>query len=312
MTMSQGREPVKLTFLGTGGSTPTKERNVPATAVQMGSRVILVDCGEGTQRQLLHTPVSFMKITDIFITHFHGDHFLGLPALFQTMNLNDRKEPLTVHGPQGTGHFVGTIKDLGYFRARYEILLSELDVGDTVDLGDFTMTACPADHNVPTLAYRLDESERPGKFDKARAVELGVPEGPMFGKLQRHESVEANGRTVTPDMVLGPPRPGRKIVFSGDTKPCDGLVESAKDCDVLLHDATFADEEEAEAGEFGHSTARQAARVARDAGALTLFLTHFSPRYEDEEERLLEQAREVFPNSRLAGDMEEFVVAFRE
>jgi ribonuclease Z len=308
--MGRGREPLKLTFLGTGGATPTKERNVPSTAVQIGARGILVDCGEGTQRQLLHTPVSFMKISDVFITHFHGDHFLGLPALMQTMNLNEREDPLTIHGPRDAEHILGILRNLGYFRPRFPIMVNELADGDAVEVEDFTVSAMTARHNVRTLSYRFREKGRPGRFDKAGALELGVPEGPLFGRLQRGESVEVEGRTITPDMVLGPPRPGRKVVFSGDTAPHRGLVDLARGCDVLIHDATFSDEEEDKAGEFGHSTARQAAMTAKDCGARVLFLSHFSPRYEEEEERLLEEAREVFPGARLAKDLEEFVVTF--
>lgn len=311
-SMARAREPLKLTFLGTGGSSPTKERNVPSAAVQMGSRVLLVDCGEGTQRQLLRTPVSYMKITDVFITHFHGDHFLGLPALFQTMNLNDRTEKLTIHGPRGAEHVVGMLLNLGYFRARYPVLVNEMAEGDAVELGDFTMTAGPADHNVPTLSWCLAEADRPGKFDKPGALALGVPEGPLFGKLQGGNSVEVDGRTIKPDMVMGPPRPGRKLVFSGDTKPHRGLVDLARDCDVLVHDATFSHEDADKAREFGHSTAREAAETARDAGARLLFLCHFSPRYEEEEEKLEAEAREVFPESKLASDLEEHVVTYRE
>lgn len=280
----------------------------------MGSRVILVDCGEGTQRQLLHTSVSFMKITDIFITHFHGDHYLGLPALMQTMNLNERTAPLLVHGPHPASEFVDRLLRTGYFRPRFEILVNEVSEGDPVELGEFSMSAGPALHhpNVPALSYRLQESERPGRFDKPRAIELGVPEGRLFGRLQGGEPVEAGGVTITPEMVLGPPRRGRCVVFSGDTRPFPGLTDFASDCDILLHDATFSSSEQEKATRFGHSTAAQAAQTARDCGAALLFLSHFSPRYEDEEDVLLAEAKAIFPHTRMASDLEEFVVGFRD
>jgi ribonuclease Z len=303
---------MKLFFLGTAGSTPSKERNVSAAAVQMGARAILIDCGEGTQRQILHTTVSYMKITDIFITHFHGDHFLGLPALFQTMNLHERDSPLTVHGPTDADRFVSGILRIGYFRPRFPILVEEMGGGDSVELDLFTVTAADAQHNVPALSYSITEQGRPGKFNKPRALELGVPEGPLFGKLQNGESVEVDGSTITPDMVLGPPRSGRKVVFTGDTRPHPGLVELARDCDVLVHDATFSEEDVDKAGEFSHSTAAQAARTAKECGARTLFLTHFSPRYDEEEEGLLEEARAIFSETRMAHDLEEFTVSFSD
>ncbi len=299
-------------FLGTGGSWPTVKRNVSAIAVKRGGEILLFDCGEGTQRQIQKSGLSYMQIKSIFISHFHGDHFLGLPGLIQTMQLNDRKEPLTIYGPRGISRIVEIVKNLGYFRPSYEIVGKDVDEGDEIRFNGYSVRPFRVEHNVPALGYVLEEDMRPGRFNKKKALELGIPEGPLFGRLQRGESIKLkDGRVITPDMVLGPPRPGRKVVYTGDTKPCNKVVEFARNADLLIHDATFLSDLEDIAIEYGHSTARQAAEIAKEANVDKLVLTHISPRYMDE--RLIEkEAKEVFKNSIVARDFLKLEVKLRK
>ena len=301
---------MKIAFLGTGGSWPSPERNVSAIALKCGSEVILFDCGEGTQRQLMKSTVSFMQINKIFITHFHGDHFLGLPGLVQSMSLNDRKTKLEIFGPEGTIQLVQTIMDLGYYTPSYPVLIHDLEAGDIIEFEEYKVSVAEADHNVPGLMYSLEENPRPGKFDKPKALKLGIPEGKFFSQLQQGKTIEHDGKTFTPDMVLGPPRPGRKIVYTGDTKPCPAIVELAKDCDVLIHDSTTAIDLEEKSNSYGHSSSAQAAQAAKDAGAVKLFLTHISPRY-DETEQLLADAIAIFENTEVAVDFIEYDVKYK-
>jgi len=298
-------------FLGTGGSWPSSDRNVSAVAIKRGGEVILFDCGEGTQRQIQKSPLSYMQITNIFITHFHGDHFLGLPGLLQTLQLNDRKEELHVYGPKGMNKLLYQLLHLGYFTPAYDIVGHELKGGDEVHFDGYTVRCIDAVHNVPALSYSLEEDKRPGRFNKKRALELGVPEGKMFGKLQRGQAVEVDDTIITPDMVLGEPRTGRKITISGDTTPYDAFIEFAKGSDVLIHDATTDSSLEEKANEYGHSTARQAAEIALKAGAGRLYLTHISPRYRDAKP-LENEAREVFPESYVAHDFMEVEVRLKK
>ena len=301
---------MKIVFLGTGGSWPSPERNVSAIAVKRGSEVILFDCGEGTQRQLMKSTVSFMQISKIFITHFHGDHFLGLPGLVQSMSLNDRKTKLEIYGPEGTIELVQIIMALGYYTPSYPVIIHDLEPGDVLEFDEYKVKVAEASHNVPTLMYSLEENPRPGKFDKPKALELGIPQGKLFSQLQQGKTVEHDGKTFTPDMVLGPPRPGRKIVYTGDTKPCEAIVELAKDCDVLIHDSTTALDLEEKSNSYGHSSSAQAAKAAKDAGAVKLFLTHISPRY-DETEQILADAIAIFGNTEIAIDFTEYEVKYK-
>ena len=299
-------------FLGTGGSWPTVKRNVTSIAIKRGGEIILMDCGEGTQRQIQRSGLSYMQIKSIFISHFHGDHFLGLPGLIQTMQLNDREEPLRIYGPRGTREIVEELKNLGHFKPSYEIEGIDLDEGDEVRFDGYSVKPFRVKHNVPTLGFVLEEDQRPGRFNKSKALELGIPEGPLFGKLQRGESVRLkDGRIITPDMVLGPPRPGRKIVYSGDTRPCDKVIEYAKDADILIHDSTFLSDLEDLAREYAHSTARQAAEIASRANVDKLILTHISPRYVDDKE-FEREAREIFDNSLVARDFMKIEVRLKK
>lgn len=304
---------MKLVFMGTGGSYPTKERNLSSVALKMNGNIILFDCAEGTQRQMMHTGLSFMQIECILISHFHGDHFLGLPGLMQTMYLNEREEPLDIYGPPKTVKRITGLLGLGHFNPTFDIRVHDLQAGETIDRGGYTIRCTWAHHGVPNMAYSIEEKERPGRFNKPRALELGIPEGPLFGRLQKGETVEHDGRTFTPEMVLGPPRRGRKVVYTGDTAPCEAIEKLAQDADVLIHDSTGGSDIEARMNEWGHSTSAQAAAIAKRAGALVLLLTHISPRYGQEEAQRLEaEAKEIFPNTVLASDFYEHEVPFRE
>jgi len=303
---------INIVFLGTGGSWPSVKRNVSSVAIKRGGETILFDCGEGTQRQLQKSKLSYMQISKIFITHFHGDHFLGLPGLIQTMQLNDRELPLHVYGPKGMNRLLEQLLSLGYFKPNYKIISHEIDEKDILDFGEYLIKILRVKHGVPTIAYSLEEKMRPGKFNKQKALKLGIPEGPLFSKLQKGETVILkDGRKITPKTVLGPKRKGRKIVISGDTKPIPEMIDFAKDADVLIHEATFDSSLEDISSEYGHSTGSQAAEIAKKAKVGTLFLTHISPRYNDSN-KLEEEAQEVFKNSFIPKDFQEINVILKK
>lgn len=293
---------MRVVFLGTGGSLPTPQRNVSAIAVQIGSEILLFDCGEGTQRQFMLSSASFMKVSNVFITHLHGDHFLGLPALIQSMSFSGRTSPLYVHGPEGMENTMRSMLGLGYFKPGFHVLTRELEEDDVVEFPGFKVSAVEADHTVPAFAYSLQEDPRPGKFNLEKAKSLGIPEGPMFSRLQSGEPVEVGGRRITPEMVLGPKRRGRKILISGDTRPSQGIIEAGRNADLMVHEATLHSSLKQEASEYGHSTAAEAAEVAKRADVKLLCLYHFSNRYEDAKV-LLEEARAIFPDTILAEDL---------
>jgi len=303
---------LSIIFLGTGGSWPTVKRNVTSVAIKRSGEIILFDCGEGTQRQFQKSRLSYMQISKVFITHFHGDHFLGLPGLIQTMQLNDREIPLDIYGPNGMNKLVKQLLSLGYFKPKYDIVSHEIDEGDILDFGGYVIKTLKVKHGVPALAYALEEKMRPGKFNKPRALELGIPEGPLFSKLQKGETITLkDGRKITPDMILGPPRKGRKIVISGDTRPISRMVEFAKDADVLIHEATFDSSLEKTSYEYGHTTTVQAAEIAKKANVEKLFLVHISPRYIST--RAMEkEAQQVFKNSFIPRDFQEIEVKFKD
>jgi len=303
---------LSVIFLGTSGSWPTVKRNVSSIAVKRAGEVILFDCGEGTQRQFQKSNLSYMQISKVFITHFHGDHFLGLPGLIQTMQLNDRDKPLDIYGPRGIDKLTSQLLSLGYFRPSYKIFSHELKEEDVVKFDGYSIRALQVEHYVPALAYSIEEDQRPGKFNKPKALELGVPEGPLFSKLQHGQTVTLkNGKKITPDMVLGKSRKGRKIVITGDTKPCKNLIEFSKGADLLIHDATFDSELEDIAEEYGHATSKQAAEIAKQAKVENLFLTHISPRYNDY--RVIENdAKKVFKNSFVARDFQEVEIKLKK
>lgn len=302
---------MKIVFLGTGGSWPSPERNVLSIAVKREKEIILLDCGEGTQRQFMLSPLSFMQTKIILISHFHGDHFLGLPGLIQSMTLNDREDDLKVFGPVGTVNLVKTLLELGYFSPCFRVEVRDLEPGETVDFDAYRISTFRAKHNVPCIGYSIEEWDRPGRFDLEKAKQLGIPEGPLYRRLQRGEEVKVDDKVFTPDMVMGPPRKGRKIVYTGDTTPSSEIAEAAKDCDVLIHDATAESSMEEKANKYGHSTAKQAAEIAKECNAKVLFLVHISPRYDDASP-LLEEAKAEFKNTILADDLMEYEVRLED
>lgn len=292
---------MRITFLGTAGSWPTKERSASAIAVDLERELVLLDCGEGTQRQFFQSSASFMRVRRVFLTHFHGDHFLGLPGLIQSMCLNNRTEPLDIYGPRDAKEMVQRVLELGYFTLRFPVQVHALPAGHSVELEGYTVRTAEADHPVPSIAYRLDEDARRGRFDGELARSLGI-RGPDFGRLEAGEPVTVGDRVVRPEEVMGPQRPGRSIVYSGDSAPSPAIRNLADRASVLIHESTTASDLETEGNRWGHSSARQAAEIARDARVGLLFLTHFSSRYK-ELEPLEGEARTVFVESRVARDL---------
>jgi ribonuclease Z len=283
-------------FAGTAGSVPSARRGLPALLVRRGAERILIDCGEGTQRQLLRAG-GLSDLTDIFITHLHVDHWLGLPGLLQTFSLRDRERPLAIHGPAGIAELMRSMRRV-YGKLGFELEVVELEAGESVRRDTLEIHAINVRHRVLAYGYVLVEDERPGRLDAELAAQLGVASGPDFGRLQRGEVVDG----VHPEQVVGPPREGRKVVVSGDTAPCETLALAAHAADLLVHEATFGDEEHDRARLTGHSTATQAAHVAAEAEVKLLALTHISARYAGRE--LREEARAVFPACELPRDFD--------
>ncbi|MDH3497975.1 MAG: ribonuclease Z [Gemmatimonadota bacterium] len=299
-----------LTFLGTSAARPTVERSVSALAVHREGEMLLFDCGEGTQRQMMRYGVGF-SLNDIFFTHFHGDHFLGVIGLVRTFALQGRTEPLVLSGPPGATRILGQAMDVGVERAPFPVEVRELKPGDRLPRDGYDLEVLPADHGGGAVGYALREHERLGRFDPEKARALGIPEGPLWGRLHRGEAVEweeragndpSIRRSVDPSDLVGPPRPGRLIVLSGDTRPTQTLVEAATGADVLVHEATFTHEERDRAVETRHSTALEAAQVALAARARRLVLTHLSARFSAGWQDLLDEARTVFPETEVARD----------
>ena len=270
---------LSVLFLGTAASAPTARRGLAASLIRRGGDRILMDCGEGTQRQMLRSGAGLVDVEEILLTHCHADHFLGLPGLLKTFGLRGRETRLRLYGPAGLGALMATMAPV-IGRLPFPLELDELRPGDELPHDGYRIAAFATDHGVRSLGYALIEDERPGRFDLDAARRLGVPEGPMFGQLQHGEAVTLDsGQTIAAADVVGPGRPGRRIVLSGDTRPCRPLFDAAVGADLLIHEATFLEEERDRAAETGHTTAIQAARLARDAGVHLLALTHISTRY---------------------------------
>ncbi len=296
---------LSLFFAGTGGSVPSARRGLPAVLLRHGGDRLLFDCGEGTQRQLMRS-VGLVDLDCVFITHFHADHWLGLPGMLKSFALREREQPLTVYGPPGLNDLMEAMRVV-YGRLPYGLAVVELEPAATVERDGYLIVAVPVRHQgARSFGYALIEAERPGHLDARAAEQLGVTPGPDFGRLQRGEVVSG----VRPEQVMGPPREGRKIVISGDTAPCEALAIAAHEADVLVHEATFAHEERERARETSHSTARQAAELARDAQVRLLALTHVSSRYPGGE--LREEARAVFAATEAPRDFDTIEVPFPE
>ncbi|NOT08280.1 MAG: ribonuclease Z [Gemmatimonadales bacterium] len=293
---------LRVTFLGTGAACPTVDRNVSGLALHREGETLLFDCGEGTQRQMMRYAVGF-SFREIFFSHYHSDHFLGVIGLFRTMGLQDRTEGVTLYGPKGAARILGGALSVGIERTKFPVEIVEVKPGDRLGRGDYEIAVFDTDHRTDTVGYALVEHDRLGRFDPDRARELGVPEGPLWGKIHKGLTVTlADGREVTPAELVGPVRPGRTVVYSGDTRPHRSVVTAARGADLLVHEATFGQDEQARAVETGHSTAAEAAQVAREAGVRRLALTHISARYTREAPELLEEARLVFPDVVVARD----------
>ncbi|MCD6370439.1 MAG: ribonuclease Z [Thermoplasmata archaeon] len=300
---------VRIIFFGTGGSWPSPDRNVISIGLQVDSEVLLFDCGEGTQRQMMHTNMSFMKIKRIFITHYHGDHFLGLAGLIQTMTLNDRKEPLEIYGPSRTVDILTNYLSLGYYSLTFPIKLYELEGGETLDFGDYTISTLKVAHPVPTLAYAFKEKDIP-RIDKKKADKYRL-DSKILEKLRKEGEIIHNGKRISIEDVRGGIRIGRKIVYSGDTAPIKEMEDFARDTDILIHEATVESSLEEKANQYGHSSARQAALIAKNARVGELLLVHISPRYKNTSS-IEKEAKAIFPRSRVVRDLEEVVVKVRK
>ncbi len=297
-----------VSFLGTGGAVPSARRNTASVLVARGGERLLFDCGEGTQRQMQRS-LGLVQVDEIYLTHFHADHFLGLPGLLKTYDLTERAAPLTVYGPRGLKDLFKTLHRI-VGRLDFRLELVEVEPGDSMALDGADLRAFPVEHTVRSLGYTLVEERRPGRFDPETAKRLGVQEGPAFAALQRGEAVTGALGPVRPDDVMGERRAGRKIAITGDTAPCRATVEAAQGAELLIHDASFAEEEAQRAADTGHSTVGQAAAVAREAGVKMLALVHISSRYHVG--KVVEEAREVFESALAPRDFDLVEIPFPE
>lgn len=294
---------LKVVFLGTGGSVPTPKRSLPAIVIERKGEQIMFDCGEGVQRQMIKAKTGFHRKMKVFISHMHGDHVLGLPGMLQTMALLNRERKIDIYGPLGIKNFLECVKETVQFVLTFEVEIHEMESeGVICDEKEYYVQTVRSNHVIPSLAYAFVEKSRPGKFYPEKAESLGVPEGPLWSELQSGKSVKlSNGRVILPKEVMGKARTGRKVVYSGDTRPFGKFVRFTANADMLIHDATLGDELAERAKEDGHSTPTQAAEIAKKAKVKKLVLTHISARY-DNAEILLKQAKKLFKNTVVAED----------
>jgi ribonuclease Z len=299
---------LSVVFLGTGGSVPSARRATACVLLRAGGSRVLVDCGEGAQRQMINS-TGLVQVDDIYITHFHADHYLGLPGLLKTYDLLDRQAALRIVGPAGLHELFGGLRRI-FGRLRYEVELVELEPGEGIEHEGFEMRAFDLEHRMKALGYAYVEPERPGRFDVDAARGLGIADDRDFGRLQRGETIAVDGSEVRPEQVMGEPRAGRKVVVTGDTAPCEMTRIAAHAAQLLVHDGTFAVEESARAAETGHSTARDAAQLAADAEVAMLAIVHVSSRYNVS--AVLAEARDVFPNTTAPRDFDLVEIPFPE
>ncbi len=299
-----------VVFLGTAGSMPTADRSPTALLLRRGGERLLFDCAEGTQRQMLRSTLGLIDLHEVFLTHYHADHYLGLPGMLKTFALRGREVPITIYGPPGLNDLFGSLRRI-FGRLTYRYELRELEPGETLRRGDYRLVTFPVRHGVSSIGYALVEDDRPGRFDVETADALGVPFGPERGALQRGEPVTlADGSVVTPGQVLGGARPGRTVVIAGDTAPCETVLEASRGADLLVHEATFLEDERDRARETAHSTAADAAEIAREAGVGMLALTHLSTRYFGPE--AAREARAIFPGTVVPRDFDIIEARFQE
>ena len=304
---------LSIRLLGTSASRPTIERNVSSLAIHREGETLMFDCGEGTQRQMMRYGVSF-ALEDIFFTHMHADHLLGVIGLMRTMALQGRAERLRLWGPRGSSRVLKRAEALGFERVTFPVEIIELEAGQRIERSGYALVAFPVDHRgSASLGFALVEEERKGRFNPDLARELGIPEGPLWGQIHRgHPITLDDGRVIEPSVLVGPKRSGRTVVITGDTRPCAATADISRNADLLIHEATFGDEEAERAVETGHSTAREAAQLARDAGAKRLVLTHISARYSRDAIELEREARQAFAETTVGKDGMEIDVPFRE
>jgi ribonuclease Z len=302
---------LSVRFLGTSAARPTVERNVSSIAVIREGETLLFDCGEGTQRQMMRYGITF-ALNDVFITHFHGDHIIGVIGLFRTLALQGRTEPMRMFGPRGAARVLRGAAQFGVDRVGFPVEITEVAPGERIARDGYAIIPFSTVHSGEvSVGYALAEEDRKGRFDPEVARSLGIPEGPLWGKIHKGESVTLDdGRVIESSALVGPRRAGRTLVITGDTRPSDATIEAARGADLLVHEATFADEEAGRASETGHSTARDAAKVAAAAGVRRLALTHFSARYSRDPGELLREAREEFDEVVLARDGMEIEIPF--
>jgi len=293
---------MRATFLGTGGSVPTKKRNLPSFAVRTNGGLVMFDCGEGTQRQFLIAKLGFNREMKILISHMHADHILGLPGLLHSMSFMGRNRGLEIYGPAGIADFVECTTETVRFRSLFPVRTIEVRAGTVARTESYTIEAAWADHGVPCLSYALLENDKPGRFHPGKARKLGIQKGPLWKTLQMGKSVRVGGRRIDPSKVVGPPRKGLKITYAIDTRPCDRIVQLAMGSDLLVHDGMFASDASDRAQEFGHSTAAEAASVAKRSRSKNLALTHLSAIYDDTKQLLVE-AKRIFPRTSVAEDL---------
>jgi ribonuclease Z len=297
-----------VVFLGTGGSVPTARRATACLLARVGGERLLFDCGEGSQRQMQRS-TGLVQVDEIYLSHYHADHYLGVPGLLKTYDLNGRERELRVIGPPGLFELFKALRRI-FGRLGYEVELIELEPGEAVRHDGYEVRSFPVEHRMTAFGYALVEDERPGHLDPEAAARFGVTPGPDLGRLQRGETVEGSAGPVRPADVMGASRVGRKVVISGDTAPCEMTRMAAHQAQLLVHDGSFAVEETARAAETGHSTARQAAELAREAEVKVLALVHVSSRYDVRS--VLDEAREVFEGAIAPRDFDVVAIPFPE
>ena len=293
---------MKVTFLGTGGSVPTKKRNLPSLAVRTDGGLVMFDCGEGTQKQFLIAKLGFNRDMRILISHMHADHILGIPGLLHSMSFMGRSRDIEIYGPPGISEFVKCTAETVKFSPIFSVRTAEAHAGTVAKTQSYIIKAAWADHGVPCLAYSLIENDKPGRFHPAKARELGIPKGPLWKALQMGKPVKVGRKRIDASKVVGPARKGLKITYAVDTRPCDRIIELASGSDLLVHDGMFSSDVSERAREYGHSTAAEAATVAKRSHSKNLALTHISAIYEDTKQ-LLAEAKAIFPRTIVAEEL---------
>lgn len=306
---------MQLYFLGTGAGMPSRHRNVTSVALDLTEEkegIWLFDCGEGTQQQLLKSPLKMSKINKLFVTHLHGDHIYGLPGFLTSRGYQGGTSPFTLYGPKGIRKFIETAFSISDARVDYELNIVEIEPGMVMKEDNYTVYADRLDHRIESFGYRIEERDKPGCLDAEQLKKLGVPNGPLYGRMKKGETIVLeDGRELRGSDFLGPGFHGRVVVILGDTRYCEAAEKLAKKADVVVHEATFGKERSDLAKEYFHATAEQAATIAKDAGAHSLILTHISQRYQDQAEPLLKEARQIFAATYLAHDFWGFTISRR-